>query len=91
MLYTYEMTGPKCPYCGYLERPEDGHLYDENLSEHQCGSCEKTFDMRVYNSTSGTCTARPDADTSVRQPNPREGHLPKTQGDMDGDTKKPPA
>ena len=42
--------GAVCPYCGYLNSPDDGdyELYDDGLDEWTCGTCGKKFKMRLY-------------------------------------------
>jgi hypothetical protein len=56
---TYETSGARCPHCGHLHRPDGGYLYDEDLCEMPCESCEKVFAVLVYTSTSWTCDFLP--------------------------------
>jgi ribosomal protein L37AE/L43A len=56
---TYSDKGPQCPYCGNQFTADDSFYYDESkYTEEECPSCEKTFDVSVYTSTTWTCTAR---------------------------------
>jgi hypothetical protein len=55
---TYSRVAPKCPYCGYEQTHDGGSLYDEDLTELECGRCDRTFDVEVYHSTSWTCRPR---------------------------------
>ncbi len=57
---TFSTKAPECPYCGHVHRHDDGAFYDESQTEYECEACAKTFDMRVYTSTSWACTARED-------------------------------
>ncbi len=54
---TYETDAPRCPYCRHLHQHDGGYFYDEGLTELECESCGRTSEMRVYTSTSWTCTA----------------------------------
>lgn len=53
---TFDTASPVCPYCGYRHDHDGGFFYDESLTEYTCEACDKPFDMRVYTSTSWTCT-----------------------------------
>ncbi len=53
---TYSTVAPECPYCGYQQSHDGGSLYDEDLTEMECGSCERAFEVSVFHSTSWTCT-----------------------------------
>lgn len=53
---TYETTGARCPYCQHLNRPDGAYLYNEDLCDFDCESCDRKFNVRVYTSTSWTCT-----------------------------------
>ncbi|MBJ6120894.1 hypothetical protein [Sphingomonas mollis] len=55
---TYSTDAPECPYCGYKQSHDGGYLYDEDLTEIDCGSCDRTFNVEVYVSTSWTCRPR---------------------------------
>jgi len=55
---TYSKAAPECPYCGYVHKHDGGYFYDEDLTEFACESCDRTFDVSVYTSTSWTCTPR---------------------------------
>lgn len=58
--YTYSTDAPMCPYCGHKQSHDGGHYYSEDLTEDQCGICDKTFGIEVYHSTSWTCTPKDD-------------------------------
>lgn len=47
---TYSTKGAVCPYCGHQHHASDGNyeLYDENISEWLCHSCDREFGVRVY-------------------------------------------
>lgn len=52
---TYSTDAPECPYCGYKQGHDGGYFYDEDLTETECGSCERLFEVEVYHRTSWTC------------------------------------
>ena len=54
----YSTEAPICPYCNYQHEHDGGFFYDESLTEHQCESCDKVFDIDVYTSTSWTTSKR---------------------------------
>lgn len=54
-LATYSTIAPVCPYCQREQSHDGGSLYDEDLTELECGHCEKPFHVSVYHSTSWTC------------------------------------
>lgn len=55
----YSNDGPICPHCGHLHRAGDDPeiYYNEDLSELECGMCEKEFRVRAFNSWSWTTEA----------------------------------
>lgn len=55
MIHTYETRGARCPYCQHLHEADESYWYDEMLTEHECDDCGKTFEVRVYTSTSWSC------------------------------------
>jgi transposase-like protein len=57
---TYRNDAPECPYCGYVHRHDGGEFYNEDLTEYDCESCDRTFDVSVHTSTSWTCSPRDD-------------------------------
>lgn len=61
MSETYSTDAPECPYCGYMQTHDGGYLYDEDLAELECGSCERSFNVMVHTSTSWTCTPADEA------------------------------
>jgi hypothetical protein len=63
---TYEHEGPKCPCCGCQYTAGEAFYYDEGYVEEQCDRCGKTFDVRVYTSTTWTCTERHPASQEER-------------------------
>lgn len=59
---TWSKDGAICPYCGYINLPEDDNwrLYDESTDEWECGECCKTFNVSIYVSHSWTCEPKED-------------------------------
>lgn len=55
---TFEVHGPRCPYCDHMHRPDSPSFYDENAEEMECEHCCETFDIVISTSTTWTCTAR---------------------------------
>ena len=53
---TYSTAGPVCPWCGYEHKHDGGYFYDEGLTEFDCESCGREVGVRVFTSTSWTCT-----------------------------------
>jgi transposase-like protein len=59
---TFSTEGPQCPHCGVRMTADEGFYYDENrYVEDECHECEKKFSVRVYTSTTWTCTVLPPA------------------------------
>ncbi|NML93834.1 hypothetical protein [Novosphingobium olei] len=58
MSETYSTDAPVCPYCEYTHKHDGGFFYDEALTEFECESCEKAFNVNVYTRTSWTCTPK---------------------------------
>ena len=58
---TYSTDAPECPYCGHKQMHDGGSLYDEDLTEMECGRCDRSFGVQVYHSTSWTCCPRDEA------------------------------
>lgn len=54
----YSTEGPTCPYCGWVRRSDENHLYDENGYELECERCEATFEVRPDVSWSWTTKAK---------------------------------
>lgn len=48
----YSTDGPVCPYCGHQACPDGPSYYDESAETDECGSCGKTYSMRVSTTTS---------------------------------------
>ena len=50
MSETYSDNAAVCPYCDYMNKPEDsdGYLYDEDTTTWECGECEKEFSVDIY-------------------------------------------
>lgn len=73
---TFEVTGPRCPYCQHLHMPDDPVFFDEMMTELECEECMKTFEMRVFVQTSWTCSPASKASaeterlTRADQPDP---------------------
>jgi transcription elongation factor Elf1 len=46
----------KCPYCDHEQRDDDGSV-DQDVSEFECGNCEKVFwvEMNILYSTHSDC------------------------------------
>jgi len=61
MSETFSSSAPKCPYCGHEQTHDGGWLYDEDLTEIECGRCERTFEVEVSNVTYWTCRQIGDA------------------------------
>lgn len=59
---TYRTDAPECPYCGHVHQHDGGYFYDEGLTEAQCESCDRVFDISVYTWTSWTCTPKEATD-----------------------------
>ena len=63
---TYSHEGPTCPHCGHVQNPsDDPFYYDEDLTEVECGECEKTYSCSLYVShswTSNPLESSPDAE-----------------------------
>ena len=57
MSETYSDNAAVCPYCDYMNNPEDsdGYLYDEDTTTWECGECEKEFSVDVYRKFTWTC------------------------------------
>ena len=53
-LERYSTDGPICPYCEHKESPDEDFYFNERWTEHECGECEKTYNVSVYHSTSWT-------------------------------------
>ncbi len=58
MAYTFSNIAPECPYCHKPQGHDGGYFYDEDLTEHECDHCERTFRIEVYHSTHWTWTTR---------------------------------
>jgi len=43
----FRFDGPKCPHCGYVQRPDDAHYFDEDTTSLSCNSCGKDFAVYV--------------------------------------------
>ena len=56
----YSNDSAICPYCGHENDPGDsnGGLYDESMTEWECGSCGKGFKCGLYISYSWTTTRK---------------------------------
>jgi transcription elongation factor Elf1 len=50
----YSTSGPKCPYCGHEETPDEPFYYDESTTRLECGECGKAYAVEVYHETSWT-------------------------------------
>lgn len=61
MSETYSRIAPECPYCGREQSHDGGWLYDEDLTEIECGHCDKRFEVEVSHVTSWTCRQIGDA------------------------------
>lgn len=42
----YGHKGPMCPHCGHEHDAVDNDAFDEDMSEFQCGWCDKVFKCR---------------------------------------------
>jgi hypothetical protein len=53
---TFSTDGPKCPYCGWQDRPDDSFYYNESGFVMQCEEldCGKKFKVQPYCSWSWT-------------------------------------
>lgn len=56
--YKYSSDGPICPYCGNTETPDEAFYYNEDLTEHKCGSCGEEYRVSVYIKTTWTTRKR---------------------------------
>lgn len=54
---TYSTYAPICPHCDHVHQHDGDFFYDEGLTEFECEACGKAFSVRIYTSTSWTCTA----------------------------------
>jgi len=54
--YTFSAEAPICPYCDRAQIHDGGYFYNEDLTETECGHCDKVFSVEVYTSTNWTCT-----------------------------------
>ena len=61
----YSTEAPVCPHCEYKHEHDGGFFYDEGLTEYECESCGKMFDVLIYTSTSWT-TSIPENHTHDR-------------------------
>lgn len=61
MAETYEYVGPKCPYCDHQHRADEAFYYDESMVRMECEACERDFNVRVYTSTTWTCSTREES------------------------------
>ena len=59
----YCTDAPQCPYCGHVQDHDGGYFYDEGLTEIDCESCDRMFNVRVYTSTTWTCSPRDEETT----------------------------
>lgn len=50
MAERYSTAGAICPHCEHENRASesDGGLYDEGVSEWECGDCGKTFRVDAF-------------------------------------------
>lgn len=55
----YSTTGPICPYCGHQHRADEPFYFDESNCDMECESCDRSFAMSIYHSTSWTTEERP--------------------------------
>ena len=46
--YTYNQDGIECPYCNYVNKPDDASDYDEDTNAQWCGSCDKEFTTSCF-------------------------------------------
>lgn len=53
---TYSNSAPTCPHCGHVQGHDGGYFYDEGMTDFECETCGKEFEVRVYTSTSWTCS-----------------------------------
>lgn len=44
----YHTDAIECPYCRYKQPPDEAMYHDEMLTELDCNSCGKTFDVSVH-------------------------------------------
>lgn len=58
MTSKFSTDGPICPYCNHKHRPEEPIYYDEDVTELECGQCDRTFAVTIYTSTSWTTEAK---------------------------------
>lgn len=53
---TYSTFAPQCPHCDHFQDHDGDFYYDESMTSTECESCGEKFNMRVYHSTSWTCS-----------------------------------
>ncbi len=56
MVEHYSIHGAVCPHCGHVSAASDsdGGLYDESITEWECGECLSEFNVRAHNQWSWT-------------------------------------
>jgi len=56
----YSTSAAICPYCGHENDAcdSDGMLYDEGISEYECGDCGELFRVTAYCQWSWTTARR---------------------------------
>lgn len=45
---SFRDDGPKCPHCGFVQRPDEAHFFDEDWCDATCSSCGKDYRVHVH-------------------------------------------
>lgn len=61
---TYSDKGPICPYCGHQHIAGDDPeiYYNEDMTEHECNSCGREFEVRAWMSWEWFAEAKNEED-----------------------------
>lgn len=62
----YRKDGPQCPYCGYVESPDEAHFFDEDTTDLTCNSCGKDYAVSVHHMGFRWSTRRMEFDNDRR-------------------------